>query len=151
MERLVIAIVLVAVIGGIAMVVRSRRTVDAPTQQQFAVPQQLDRADFARPDAPWLVAVFSSSTCDVCRSVVEKARVLESPEVAVVDVEYLASRSLHERYSIGAVPTLVVADANGVNRAGFVGPMSATDLWAAVAEARQSGSTPEPGLGRTDP
>jgi len=26
--------------------------------------------------------------------------------------------------------------------------MSATDLWAAVAEARNPGSSPEPGLGR---
>jgi thioredoxin-related protein len=148
MERLVIAIVIVAAISAIALVVRSRRTVDAPTQRRFAVPQQLDRADFARPDAPWLVAVFSSETCDVCRSVVDKARVLESTDVAVVDVEYVASRALHERYSIEAVPTVVVADANGVNRAGFIGPMSATDLWAAVAEARQPGSTPEPGLGQ---
>ncbi len=94
------------------------------------------------------MAVFSSATCEVCQSVVDKARVLESSDVAVVDVEYLADRALHERYSIEAVPTVVVADARGVNRAGFIGPMSATDLWAAVAEARQPGSSPEPGLGQ---
>ena len=35
------------------------------------------------------------------------------------------------------------------NRAGFIGPMSATDLWAAVAEARQPGSSPEPNLGQS--
>jgi thioredoxin-related protein len=148
-ERLVIVMVIVVAVGIIASVARSRRTADAPTQRKFAVPQQLDRADFARPGAPWLVAVFSSSTCQVCQSVVEKARVLETSEVAVVEVEYLADRALHERYSIEAVPTVVVADANGVNRAGFIGPMSATDLWAAVAEARQPGSSPEPNLGQT--
>jgi protein-disulfide isomerase len=147
-ERLVIVIVVVVVVGVIATVVRSRRTVDAPTQRKFAVPQQLDRSDFARPDAPWLVAVFSSATCQVCQGVVDKAKVLETSEVAVVEVEYLADRALHERYSIEAVPTVVVADAEGVNRAGFIGPMSATDLWAAVAEARQPGSSPEPNLGQ---
>ena len=95
--------------------------------------------------------MFSSSTCDVCQSVIDKARVLECRDVAVVDVEYVSARSLHERYAIAAVPTLVVADAHGVSRAGFVGPMSATDLWAAVAEARQPGTSPEPDLGRTRP
>jgi hypothetical protein len=147
-DRLLIVVVIVIAVGIIAGVARSRRRVDAPTQRRFAVPQQLDRADFARADAPWLVAVFSSATCEVCQSVVDKARVLESAEVAVVDVEYLADRALHERYSIEAVPTVVVADARGVNRAGFIGPMSATDLWAAVAEAREPGSSPEPGLGQ---
>jgi hypothetical protein len=28
--------------------------------------------------------------------------------------------------------------------------MTATDLWAAVAEVREPGSTPEPGLGRDE-
>jgi hypothetical protein len=149
-ERLLIASAIVAVVGAVAMVVRSRRMPDAPTQRRFAVPQQLDRADFPQIDVPWLVAVFSSSTCDVCRSVVDKARVLESSEVAVVDVEYTAARHLHERYSIEAVPTVVIVDSHGVNRAGFIGPMSATDLWAAVAEAREPGSSPEPGLGRSN-
>jgi hypothetical protein len=147
-DRLLIVVVIVAAVGIIATVARTRRRVDVPTQRRFAVPQQLDRGDFPRSDAPWLVAVFSSATCDVCQSVVDKARVLESSDVAVVDVEYLADRALHERYSIEAVPTVVIADASGVNRAGFVGPMSATDLWAAVAEARDPGSSPEPGLGQ---
>ena len=64
------------------------------------------------------------------------------------DVEFTASRRLHERYGIDAVPMVVVADADGVVRASFIGPMSATDLWAAVAEVRNPGSSPEPGLGR---
>ena len=148
MDRLLIVVVIVTAVGIVATVARTRRRVDAPTQRRFAVPQQLDRADFPRSDAPWLVAVFSSATCEVCQSVVDKARVLESADVAVVDVEYLTDRALHERYSIEAVPTVVIADASGVNRAGFVGPMSATDLWAAVAEAREPGSSPEPGLGQ---
>jgi len=142
MERLVVALVIVAVVGVIAVVARRRRVVDAPTQRRFEAPTQLDRADIAGADAPWLVAVFSSATCDVCRGVVDKATVLASDEVAVVEVEYSAQRSLHERYAIDAVPTTVIADAQGVAVATFLGPMTATDLWAAVAEARDPGSTP---------
>ena len=142
MERLIVALVIVAVVGVVAVVARRRRVPDAPTQRRFTAPEQLDRNDFARPDAPWLVAVFSSATCDVCAQVVDKAKVLECDAVAVVEVEYSADRALHERYSIDAVPTLVVADAKGVAVATFLGPMTATDLWAAVAEAREPGSTP---------
>lgn len=142
MERLIVALVIVVVVAVVAIVARRRRVPDAPTQRRFAVPEQLDRHDFPQPDAPWLVAVFSSATCDVCAQVVAKARVLECSDVAVVDVEYGADRSLHERYSIDAVPTLVVADREGVVMASFIGSMTATDLWAAVAEAREPGSTP---------
>jgi len=142
MERLVVALVIVAVVAVVALVARRRRTPDAPTQRTYRAPEQLDRNDFARPDAPWLVAVFSSASCDACRSVLDKAQVLDCSDVAVVDVEYGADRSLHDRYTIEAVPTTVVADPAGVVVASFLGPMTATDLWAAVAEAREPGSTP---------
>ena len=142
MERLIVALVIVAIVGVIALVARRRRVTDVPTQRRFAAPEQLDRNDFARPDAPWLVAVFSSAVCDVCAQVLAKAQVLECDDVAVVDIEYSANKALHERYSIDAVPTVVVADARGVAVATFLGPMTATDLWAAVAEAREPGSTP---------
>jgi len=145
MERLIVAAIIVALVGVVALVVRKRRVPDAPTQKRFEAPEQLDRNDFPRPESPWLVAVFSSATCDVCQTVVDKAMVLESNEVAVVDVEYTADKALHERYQIDAVPTIVVADAEGVAQAAFLGPMTATDLWAAVAEARNPGSTPRGG------
>lgn len=145
MERLIVALVIVAVVGVVALVVRRRRVPDVPTQRRYSAPEQLDRDNFARPDAPWLVAVFSSAVCDVCAQVLAKAKVLECDDVAVVEVEYSANRELHERYSIDAVPTVVVADARGVAVATFLGPMTATDLWAAVAEAREPGSTPSGG------
>ena len=46
---------------------------------------------------------------------------------------------LHRRYGIEAVPTVVIADAEGVVRSSFVGPPVATQLWAAMAEAREEG------------
>jgi hypothetical protein len=146
-ERLVVAIVLIAVAVVIAIVVDRRRP-DAPTQPLRTVPSQLDRGDFPRPEAPWIVAVFTSATCDSCKGTLAKAMVLDCDEVVVADAEYGARKDLHERYGIDAVPTLVVADAQGVTRASFVGPMTATDLWAAVAEVRFPGSSPEPHLGQ---
>jgi hypothetical protein len=65
-----------------------------------------------------------------------KVLALASPEVAVCDIEYSTSRALHDRYEITGVPMVVVADADGVVRRSFVGSVSATDLWAAVAEVR---------------
>jgi len=141
-DRPVIALAIVLIVGAIALVARRRRTPDAPTQRRYTTPDQLDRTDFDDGGAPWLVAVFTSATCTACQSVMDKARVLESREVAVAEVEFTAHRKLHERYGIDAVPTVVVADPAGVAVATFLGPMSATDLWAAVAEAREPGSTP---------
>ena len=142
MERLIIAAVIIALVGVVALVSRRRRITDAPTQREYYVPQQLDRNDFIRPDAPWLVVIFSSATCDVCVGVAERAAILESGEVAVAVVEYGDGRALHEKYKIDAVPTLVVSDIAGVTRKHFLGPVNATDMWAAVAEAREPGSAP---------
>lgn len=150
MERLIVAVVIVVVVAVVAAVVRRRRVPDAPTQRRFSAPDQLDRNDFPRPDAPWLVAVFSSATCDVCAQVVAKAQVLECADVAVAEIEFGANRALHDRYSIDAVPTVVIADAQGVAVSSFLGPMTATDLWAAVAEAREPGSTPGGGSCQRD-
>lgn len=143
MSRVLIAVAIVAVAAAVAWFVRNRRGPDAPTQRRYSAPEQLDRSDFRRPEAPWLVALFTSDTCDMCAQVADKAAVLESDEVAVDTVEFTANRELHARYRIDAVPTLVIVDADGVTRRSFLGPMTATDLWAAVAEAREPGSTPD--------
>jgi hypothetical protein len=142
-SRLLIALVIVVLAAAVAYVAQKRRTPDAPTQRRFTVPEQVDRNDFDRPAAPWLVAVFTSDTCDKCVDVAAKAAVLASDDVVVQNLEFNAARSLHERYKIDAVPTLLIVDGEGVTRRSFLGPMSATDLWAAVAEAREPGSTPD--------
>jgi hypothetical protein len=149
-ERLIAVGVLVVVAVVVASVLR-RRGEDAPTQgASWAVPTQLDRADFTRPDAPWLVAVFSSATCLSCEATWAKAVHLSSDVVAVQEVEAAADRDLHHRYGVEAVPMVLVADRTGAVRASFLGEPTATDLWATLAELRQPGSTPdgcEHGLG----
>ena len=153
MERLLLVVVLVAAAVAVAFVLQRRRPRPAPTNVGYTLPAQVDRDDFDRPDAPWLVAVFTSATCSTCAGVWDKAALLASDEVATQQLEVSAARELHQRYHVNAVPSVVVADAAGVVRATFVGPVTATDLWASVAEVRAPGSLPADGCdhGTTDP
>ena len=144
--RIVIAVVILAAVGVVAWVLR-RRPPEAPPRDVYPVPKQLDRSDFARPDAAWLVALFSSAACDSCRGLGAKLGPLESADVATCEIEAEQQGALHRRYDLAAIPTTVVADRDGVVRRAFVGAFTATDLWAAVAELRDPGSTPEPDLG----
>ena len=151
MERVVVALVLVVVAVAVAVVLERRKPAPPTQPKRYEVPTQLDRDDFDLRDKPWLVAVFTSATCDSCAKVMPKAEVLASDTVGVVEVPYQTRKDLHQRYAVDVVPTTVVADAEGVVRASFIGQPTATDLWAAVAEAREPGSSPEPGLGHVHP
>ena len=137
MERLLIAVAIAVAALIVAAVARRRAAPPAPTRTGHTVPDQIDRADFDRPDAPWLVVEFSSRTCLSCAGTWEKVALLESKEVATQDVAYQERRDLHDRYGIDAVPVVLVADAEGVVRSSFVGPPPAADLWAAVAALRE--------------
>ncbi len=136
LERLVVVVLVVLGAMALAFVLQRRRP-DPPTQARWKVPSQLDRSDFPRPEAPWLVAVFTSTTCDACAGTMAKSEVLACEEVAVAEVELGSNPALHRRYDIDAVPTMVIADRSGVVRASFVGPPPASDLWAAMAELRR--------------
>lgn len=142
-DRLVVALVLAAVAVGVAAVLQRRRADPPVRARNWEVPAQLDRTDFDRPEAPWLVVVFSSATCSTCADVVTKADVLASDDVAVQNAEADRDGELHRRYGIEAVPIVVIADGDGVVRSSFVGPVSSTHLWAALAELREPGSVPD--------
>ena len=120
-----------------------RRKPDAPSQTTHTVPQQLNRDDFVSAEKPWLLAVFTSSTCDACQDVATKAKVLASKDVAVQIIEFREMSNLHTRYSIDAVPTTVIADHRGVVQYGVLGPVTATDLWATMARCRDPKSSTE--------
>ena len=147
--RLAVAVGMLAVVALAAWRLR-RRPPDAPPRDAYPVPRQLDRGDFPRRDAPWLVAYFSSATCDACRGLGPKVALLDGPVVAVIECSFETHRDLHDRYDIAAIPMVLVADHQGVVRKAFVGATTATDLWAAVAEVRDPGSTPEPTLGNLE-
>jgi hypothetical protein len=142
---LVLGLVVLAVL--VAELIRRRRS-DPPTQgaSPHHVPTQIDRDDFEGRDAEWLVAVFTSASCGTCGETLARAGILGSDTVAVAEVEVGAHPELHRRYGIDAVPIVVVVDREGVVRKSFVGPVSATHLWGAVAELREPGSVP-PGCG----
>ena len=142
MDRLLVLVVVAAAAATLAYLVQRRRP-DAPIRTGWMVPEQLDRRDFTRPDAPWLVAVFTSASCDSCAAVVDVAGPLASAAVAVDVVEVDERREVHDRYAVDAVPMVLLVDTLGVVRDHHLGPVSATHLWGSLAELRQPGSTPD--------
>jgi len=138
--QLLLACALAAVIIVVVRFLQQRRGADAPTQPTWQFPAQLDPSDFVTENGQWMVVVFTSSTCSTCADVAAKARVLESPSVSVNTVDYIDNVELHQRYEIDAVPITVIADESGVVKRGFIGPVTATDLWAGLAEVRKPGS-----------
>jgi len=137
MVSIAIAFGIGALVALAALVLRRRSAVDAPTQKVFAAPTQIDRSDFPTAQHQWMVAVFTSETCHVCADMLAKAHVVASNSVSVVELEYSAFKDLHSKYNIEAVPTIIVTDDRGVVHKSFIGPVSATDLWAGVASARE--------------
>jgi hypothetical protein len=134
-ERVVIAVALVAVAAVIAFVLNRRRP-QAPTQGKIPVPAQLDRADFPDADKPWLLVVWTSRTCESCARATAKASVLRSDDVGYVEVPWQDRRDLHDRYRIEDVPLLVLADEEGVVQVSFVGAPEFGELVSAVTAAR---------------
>ncbi len=137
MDRVLLAVAIALAVAALAVVLQRRRP-DPPAQRQWAVPAQVDRADFDRPGAPWLVAVFTSATCGGCATAIARAEAVASADVVVQDVEFTASRDLHERYNIETVPMLVVADRQGVVRAHFIGTPREGEIQEAFAELTAS-------------
>ena len=140
MDRVLLVLGAVAIAGVVAIVLDRRP--GAPASNTHHVPNLLDRRDFVRPEAEWLVAVFTSATCNSCAGVWERAELLTSDVVATQRIDYQDDQHLHDRYKIDGVPTLVIADADGTVKRAFLGPVTATDLWAAMAEEREPGSVP---------
>lgn len=117
---LLLVVAVTAAAGALALVVNRRRP-DPPTAPQFATPQQLDRTEFDHATRPWLFALFSSSTCLSCRDAREVLAAIDGPEIGVQEVELAGNRRLHDRYRIDAVPTVVLADREGVVRWSYLG------------------------------
>ncbi len=131
---IVVAVALVALAVG---AYTKRQAPDVPsTPTQHTTPSQVDRADFTSPEVPWLVAVFTSATCETCAKVWTSTQLLKSADVAVQNVEVKADAELHERYNITAVPSVVIVDQQGVAQASFLGPPTSSELWAKLAEVQ---------------
>ena len=116
-------------LGALAIAaVLQRRKPAAPMQGSFVAPTQLDRQDFAYPEAPWLIAEFMADTCLVCDEVWKQVDAIDQGGVAIEKLEVNEAKLLHDRYRIDGVPTTVLADSNGVVRASWVGPIRPGEL-----------------------
>jgi hypothetical protein len=142
MNRLLAVVVVFAVAGLVALLLQRRRPAPPTQPTAYPVPTQLDRADFTRPDAPWLVVLFSSETCGGCAAMRVKTSALAATDVAYQEASYQTDKDLHTRYNIEAVPLVLIADHEGVVVNSFVGEVTAIDLWGAVATARDPSSEP---------
>ncbi len=120
MTTLIIVVAVVALASAVAAVV-ARRKPDVPTAPQFAVPQQLDRNDFEAPNKPWLLLLFSSETCLSCRDARETLGLVDFDQIHVQDVAVETGKALHSRYAINAVPTVILADNEGVVSWSYLG------------------------------
>jgi hypothetical protein len=136
--RIVLVVVLVACTAVVAAILDRRRRAAPPSQGRAVVPHQLDRNDFPRPEAQWLVVLWSSRNCDSCQGLREKLIPLESADVAVVEVEYQTEPDLHRRYRIEAAPISMVVDSRGVTQASFTGAFEASELWGVLAALRDA-------------
>ena len=143
MDRLLVLAVVAAVAGLLAVLLQRWRP-GGPMATGWSVPGHLDRADFTKPDVPWLVAVFSSSDCATCASVVSEAQSLAGARVAVQEVPAESASELHDRYQVDAVPMLLVADADGLVWGHHLGPSTPGELQAVLEGARSSRSHEKP-------
>ena len=133
MTQIVVAVVIVVVGIAVAAVIRRRDAGRLAQGKRWTVPAQLERQDFADPAAERLVVVFSSDTCDACARTWQRVEALVGPGTAIDRVSYQERADLHDRYGIEAVPTLLVADREGVVERSFVGPPDPDELAQALA------------------
>ena len=143
MDRLLV-LAAVAALAGLLAVQLQRWRPSGPVATGWSVPGHLDRAAFAEPNVPWLVAVFSSTDCATCTSMVSEAHSLAAAQVVVQEVPAESASELHARYQVDVVPMLVVADGDGLVRAHHLGPSAPGELRAVLEEARSSRSFEKP-------
>ena len=129
---------IVAVVASVIATLLQRLRPRGPITAAHSIPQYLNRTDFNQPDAPWLVAVFSSEDCSTCALIVTEAYKLADVDVTVQEVPVGSSAGLHLHYSVDAVPMLLIADADGRVCAHHLGPATNSELHTLLDHARSS-------------
>ena len=123
----ILALGLGTAVGILAWVV-ARRGTGVGAGPAWPVPTQLERADFGEQSSPWLVAVFTSESCESCAAAIDAAQRAVRPGVAVVEIDLERGAPLHHRYGIDAVPSVLIADRAGLVRGSFAGPPAVAEL-----------------------
>ena len=90
----------------------------------WSIPGHLSREDFGFTNEPWLVVIFSSESCETCKPLVAESMKLSSLGIAIQEIAVETNKDLHEKYSIDAVPMLLLVDKFGVVRSSHLGPIN---------------------------
>jgi thioredoxin-related protein len=121
---MLLTIVLIALIATTAFGVSSlanRRTPDSPSVPRAIMPYQLDRGDFDDPNGEWIFALFTSNTCDACELVISQVSKISLPNLVIQIIDFADNKALHQKYEIHSVPSLILADHQGVVQWSFAG------------------------------
>ena len=94
----------------------------------WSIPGHLSREDFGFTNEPWLVVIFSSESCETCKPLVAESMKLSSLGIAIQEIAVETNKDLHEKYSIGAVPMLLLVDKFGVVRSSHLGPTNSEEV-----------------------
>ena len=122
--RIGILVALTIIAVGVALLLQRRRT-EPPSSPSYRVISEIDRAEFAYPEASILVVMFGSNTCNTCPVVWDTISELDVPSERV-DVQDDPKR--HKRYRIDGVPTTIIADAAGIVTKTWFGPVTKEQL-----------------------
>ena len=122
--RLGILVILTFIAVAVALALQRRRT-EPPSSPSYRSISEIDRSDFDHPEAPLLVVMFGSNTCNTCPVVWETISDLGVPAERV-DVQDDPRR--HKRYRIDGVPTTIIANAAGVVAKTWFGPVTKEQL-----------------------
>ena len=93
----------------------------------FEAPRLLHRHDFAQPESPWLLAVFTGRNCQTCAEVLLQLQQLQ-PQLTQTVTASSSQKKLLKRYGIEAVPVTALADSTGKVRWCRLGRLSESDL-----------------------
>lgn len=122
--RLVILAALTIAAIAVAYLLQRRRP-EPPSSPSYRSISEIDRSEFAHPDANILIVMFGSTTCNTCPVVWET---IESLGVPAERVDVQDDPVRHKRYRIDGVPTTIVVNAAGIVGRTFFGPLTAEDL-----------------------
>ncbi len=122
--RLVILAALTIAAIAVAYLLQRRRP-EPPSSPSYRSISEIDRSEFAHPDASILIVMFGSTTCNTCPVVWET---IESLGVPAERVDVQDDPVRHKRYRIDGVPTTIVVNAAGIVGRTFFGPLTAEDL-----------------------
>jgi hypothetical protein len=132
---------LLVVAACLGLILYSRSKKPSPTSTtHYDAPSHIERGDFPDATTEVFAVAFTSASCESCHDIVTKLKAAQTSQVDISIVEYEDDhgKTLHKKYDIEAVPTVVICDSNGTTQKAFLGAVTATDLWAGLAQVRGS-------------